>query len=129
MIIIAYILAFVLTFTVGAIVSGIITFIPTMIHTYIYKKANSFWESFTSGGIESFVLLLMSIWVFSWFNFQLPLLYVIIISLAFLTNNYHRLKTRSNFNSELGYLVGELVGFPAIYFSMVQKDVIGYSFI
>ena len=129
MIILAYFLAFALTFTVGAVVAGIITFIPTMIHAYLYKKANNFWELFISGGIECFVLVLLSMWVFSWFNFQLPLLYVIIITLAFLTNNYHRLQTRSNFNSELGYLVGELVGFPAIYFNLVQNDFITYSFI
>ena len=129
MIILAYFLAFVLTFTVGAVVAGIITFIPTMIHAYLYKKANGFWESFISGGIECFVLVLLSIWVFSWFNFQLPLLFVIIITLAFLTNNFHRLQTRSNFNSELGYLVGQLVGFPAIYFSIVQNDLIGYTFV
>lgn len=129
MIILAYVLAFVLTFTVGAVVAGIITFIPTMIHAYLYKKANSFWESFISGGIECFVLVLLCMWVFSWFNFQLPLLYVIIITLAFLSNNYHRLQTRSNFKSELGYLVGELVGFPVIYFSVVQCEIVGYTYI
>jgi len=129
MIILAYFLAFVLTFTVGALVAGIITFIPTMIHAYLYKKANSFWESFTYGGIECLVLVLLSVWVFSWFNFQLPLLFVIIITLAYLSNNYSRTQTRPNYNSELGYLVGELIGFPSVYFGLIQNDIITYTFI
>lgn len=129
MIILAYFLAFVLTFTVGVVVAGIIAFIPKMIHAYHYKKVNSFWNTFISGGIESFILILLSMWVFSWFNFQLPLLYVIIITLANLSNNYHRLQTRSNYNSELGYLVGELIAYPTIYFSLVQIEFIAYTFI
>lgn len=129
MIILAYVLAFGLTFTIGVLLSGVIAFIPSLIHAYIYKEKNGFWTSFFCGGLECFVLLMLSIWIFSWFNFQLPLLYVIIITIANLSNNYYRIKNRSNYNSELGYLVGELIGFPAIYANLLQSDFIAYSFI
>ncbi len=127
--IVAYLLAFVLTFSVGALIAGLITFIPTMIHAYIYKKVNGFWESFMSGGLECFVLILLSMWIFSWFNFHLPLLYVIIISIAFLSNNYHRLQTRSNYNSELGYLVAQSFGFLGVYLSFILNEAIPFNFL
>jgi len=127
--IVAYLLSFVLTFSVGALIAGLITFIPTILHAYIYKKANGFWESFISGGVECFILTVLSMWVFSWFNFHLPLLYVIIITIAFLSNNYYRLQTRSNYNSELGYLVSQSIGFFCVYASLIQNEVIPFNFL
>ena len=129
MIILAYVLAFVFTFTMGVLIAGVINLIPSLFYAYLYKEKIGFWTSITCGGLESWIIIMLSIWIFSWFSFQLPLLFVIIITLAFLSNNYHRLQTRPNYNSELGYLVGELIGFPIVYLNFIQSKIIEFHFI
>lgn len=129
MIVFAYLSAFVLTFTIGVLVAGIINLIPMWLYAFLYKKQFGFWESFISGGIECLVLIFLSIWIFGWFNFQLPLLFIIIITLAFLSNNYYRIKTRPNYYSELGCLFGQLIGFPVIYYYFIREGMIQFQFI
>ncbi len=127
--ILAYLVAFALTVTIGVLISSIVTFLPTMFHAYLYKKVNGFWESFISGGLECLVLISLSMWAFSWFGFQITLLYVLILTVGILQNNIYRIKTRPNYDSELGYLVSQLFGFIIIYLSFLKADLITFNFL
>lgn len=134
--ILAYLIAFALSFTVGSLASFVIDFLVELPIMYLfrnkkefYKTKILFWESFISGGLECLLLISLSMWVFNWFGFHIPLLYVIILSLGFFQNNLVRLNKRPNYNLELGYLVSQLFGFIAIYLIFLKADLITFYFL
>lgn len=66
---------------------------------------------------------------FSWFGFQITLLYMIVLTVGFLQNNIYRIKTRPNYDLELGYWGSQLFRFIGIYLSFLKADLITYSFL
>lgn len=126
--ILPYILALIITINLKGILSSPITILVTVINSKLYRTSVSFWSALFLAGIESFVCLLLSIWIFSWFEFQIPLFYLMLLIIFTLFNNLNRLSSKPDKQKEMGYLIGELISFPAIYYNLIQNDIIQYSF-
>lgn len=91
-----------------------------LIHVKLYNEAPGFWNGIWLAGIESFILVHLSMWVFSWFGYTLPVFFVIVITALVLFNNFNRYNTRPNKPKELGYLISQLFGIPCIYFNLIN---------
>ncbi|MCE4564358.1 hypothetical protein INQ51_08540 [Maribellus sp. CM-23] len=116
--IIASILAFVLAYPLAMLITSPLLFVIQYIkkeYSLIPEPPKTF-TGIIMGGIESVALVLMSIWVFSWFDLRITLLYVVIITVLVLINNINRYNTRPFKEFELGVLLGDLVGIPLMYF-------------
>jgi hypothetical protein len=100
----------------------------TFINAKLYKSSINFWSAFFLAGIESFICILLSIWIFSWFEFQLPLFYLMLIITFTLLNNLKRINNKPNKQKEMGYLIGEIIAISGIYYNFIQNDIIIYTF-
>jgi len=127
--ILAYIISLALVYTIGGLIASWVSIIPASINARLLMRRFTFLDSYGTGTIECILLIFLSVWSFSWFNFELPLLYVILLTLLFASNNIYRIKTRSNLNSEFGYFVSQLIGFPGAYFILIKANAVSYSFI
>ena len=118
--IIPYVIAFILAPVISAILSyfaGIIYAWPNI----VFKMPLNFWFGISIGGIESFIIVWSSIWIFNWFNFSLPIFFIIVITLSYLFLNIYRCLTRSNKPKEFGYLVSQSFAIPVIYYQSINE--------
>jgi len=84
-----YAIAFVLSTAISALLSFPVSFLVHWLNSKIYEDSPGFWTGLWLGGIESLILVLFSSWVFSWFDYTLPVFFIICISLMILFNKLH----------------------------------------
>jgi hypothetical protein len=118
--ILPYIIALIFSGVISVLLTFPIALIVGLFHAKMYNEKLGFWMGVWLAGIESFILVLFSIWVFSWFSFTLPIFFIIIITALVSLNNYNRYKTRPNKAKELGYLISQLFGIPCIYLNLIN---------
>lgn len=116
-----YAITLILSTAISALLSYPVSLLVHWLNAKIYEESPGIWTGVWLGGIESLILVLFSAWIFSWFGFSLPVFFIICISLMTLLNNYNRYSTRPNKPKELGFLIGEIVGIPIIYFQFIKE--------
>jgi hypothetical protein len=119
--IIPYIIALILSPAISAILAyfaGIIYVWPNI----VFKHPLNFWFGISIGGVESFIIVWISIWIFNWFGFLLPIFFIILITMSYLLNNIYRCLTRWNKPKEFGYLLIQLFAILVIYYQSIKGD-------
>ena len=119
--ILPYAIALIFSSVISVLLTYPASFIIHWLNAKIYEEPPAFWTGLWLGAIESLVLVLFSYWVFIWFRFILPLFFIICIAVMILFNNIKRYNTRPNKRKELGFLIGETVGIPAIYYQFINE--------
>lgn len=116
-----YIIALLLSGIIATVFSFPVSLVVHWLQAKLYNDPPGFWTGIWLAGIESLILVWFSIWVFSWFNYSLSVLYIFFITLVLSINNIKRYKTRNNKPKELGYLFGQAIGIPLIYYQSLKE--------
>ncbi len=116
-----YLISLLLSSAISVMLTFPVAILFTWLQAKIYKETAGFWTGFWLAGIESFILVWFSIWVFRWFGYSLPVFYVILITGILSFNNLRRYQTRTNKQKELGYFISQLVGIPFVYYQSVKE--------
>lgn len=118
--IIAYVLGMLLSSAVSALLTLPIARLIAWFQNWFHQERIGFTQGIFLGGLESLIVVLFSNWVFSWFGFTLPIFFIMIITILLTLNNINRYVTRPNKKKEGGYIIGQLVGVPLVYWQLFQ---------
>lgn len=112
----------ILAYLLGLIVYIVVSFIAMPVNTglkFLYSKIFNSIDSFYLGLIEGWIVsglfILSMTQVFIWFKSGIPLLFIIIVSISILLNDYKQYKMRPNKQLKLGQLWGDLSGLIGFY--------------
>ena len=98
-------------------------FVTKFINAKLFNSIDSFYlgliESLFLGSLFIFIMK----FVFGWFNSPISILFVALVSIFVLSNNYHRFTTRPNKNLQLGYLVGEAAGMIGTFITLSNENI------
>ncbi|MBN2747624.1 MAG: hypothetical protein JXR34_12930 [Bacteroidales bacterium] len=112
----------ILAYFLGAVVYVIVSFITMPITTglkFVYSKIFNSIDSLYLGMIEGWIVgglfILSMTQVFRWFKSEIPILFIVIVSLSVLINDYKQCKIKPNKLLKFGQLWGDLSGFIGFY--------------
>ncbi|WP_321995362.1 hypothetical protein [Draconibacterium orientale] len=90
------------------------------IYSKIFNTIDSFYLGLVEGWIVSGLFVLSMTQVFSWFKSEIPILFIIIVSLFVLLNDYKQYKIKPNKLLKFGQLCGDLFGFVGFYYLLTE---------
>jgi len=126
--IIPYLIALLLSSAIAAWLILPFALFFSWIHVKIFNDRPGFWIGIYVSGFENFIIVWFSILIFSLFGYSLPVFFIILITGALTYNNINRYYTRTNKQKELGYIIGQSGGIPAMYWFSV-KEILNQEFI
>lgn len=126
--ILPYIISVISSGLIATILSFPIALIIGRITTWLYNEKLGFWSGLYIAGLEAFLIVIFSRWIFGLFGYSLPIFFIIVITLFLTFNNFMRFQTKSNSSKELGYLAGHLGGIRIIYWQIVSEFDSGFIF-
>ena len=122
MIILPFLIGIPVYITVGFLVTLLFGTVVGLINEKIYNDTGGFYSGMLIGGLDAGLFMVIMAYVFSWFNYQMPLLFAIIVGVTITLNNLNRVNTRQNRSKEIGFLVGELAAVIGVFVNL--KDIV-----
>lgn len=93
---------------VNFVVFGTFGFAIGFFNAKVFRHSGGFNSGLLLGSINAALFMLIMIFVFSWFGYDMPLFFAILFGVLITSNNIYRVRTRPNKMKELGGLVGEI---------------------
>jgi hypothetical protein len=105
------IIAYILVFFLGPIFASLTHVIILPINVFIIRRGiPQFPVSLLTGLINGVAAVWFGTIILNWFSLPPTIWLLITLGLGYLMNGANRLKTRENTDSEIGYLVGDIIG-------------------